>query len=160
MREEQQQRFTLFLRISVASCAISTILINFRTRIFHTYRRAVAKDSTWALLITFDYSHQLDPNSCNPTSTRPLTMSGAPVKPIKILGLLNGPTVESHIDGEQRGLGPIEEVFDLPEYIAQVRHYRQQYNACSVQTIAHYSMTHVCYRMACLILQIHLLSHL
>jgi hypothetical protein len=48
-------------------------------------------------------------------------MSRTPGKPMKILGLLNGPTVESCIEGEQRGLGCIEEVFDLPENIAQVK---------------------------------------
>lgn len=39
---------------------------------------------------------------------------------MKILGLLTGPTVEAVVEGEQRGLGPIEEVFDLPESLAQV----------------------------------------
>jgi hypothetical protein len=48
-------------------------------------------------------------------------MARSPGKPMKILGLLNGSTVESFIEGEQRGLGCIEEVFDLPENIAQVR---------------------------------------
>jgi hypothetical protein len=52
-------------------------------------------------------------------------MRKTPGKPIKILGLLNGPTVESQIEGEQRGLGCIEEVFDLPENIAQVRRHRR-----------------------------------
>ena len=40
---------------------------------------------------------------------------------MKILGLLTGPTVEAVVEGEQRGLGPIEEVFDLPENLAQVK---------------------------------------
>ncbi|KAG7671570.1 putative AT-rich interactive domain-containing protein 4 [Nannochloris sp. 'desiccata'] len=48
-------------------------------------------------------------------------MARTPGKPMKILGLLSGPTVESFIEGEQRGLGCIEEVFDLPENVAQVQ---------------------------------------
>lgn len=42
------------------------------------------------------------------------------VHTMKILGLLAGPTVEALVEGEQRGLGPIEEVFDLSETRAQV----------------------------------------
>ena len=48
-------------------------------------------------------------------------MSFTPGQPMKILGLLTGPTVEAVVEGEQRGLGPIEEVFDLPENLAQVK---------------------------------------
>ena len=46
----------------------------------------------------------------------------APYKiPMKLLGVLMGPTVEGVVNGEERGQGALEELLDLPESSFQVR---------------------------------------
>lgn len=39
----------------------------------------------------------------------------------RILGVLTGPTADAIVEGDQRGLGAIEEIFELPGTEAEVR---------------------------------------
>jgi hypothetical protein len=42
-------------------------------------------------------------------------------QPLKVLGIFNGPTTDGVVEGEQRGLGPLEELLDLSDGRVQVR---------------------------------------
>lgn len=49
-----------------------------------------------------------------------LPVLGRPQK-WRVLGVLTGPTADAIVEGDQRGLGAIEEIFELPGSEAEVR---------------------------------------
>jgi hypothetical protein len=49
-----------------------------------------------------------------------LPVPGRPLK-WRVLGVLTGPTADAIVEGDQRGLGAIEEIFELPGTEAEVR---------------------------------------
>ena len=53
-------------------------------------------------------------------ATPAVPVIGRPAR-FRVLGVLTGPTADAIVEGDQRGLGAIEELFELPGSEAEVR---------------------------------------
>ena len=53
-------------------------------------------------------------------------MSGDRPEKLRVLAILTGPTAEAVVDGERRGLGAVEELFEMKDNPIEVRARLQQ----------------------------------